>query len=531
MFDIIIKGATIVDGTGSEPFIGDVAVCGEKIVEVGILENAEAEKIIDGQGRVLTPGFIDVHSHGDAGTIVNPPAECKIRQGITTHIVGNCGGTPFPLRGYKKDEWIKYAEDHEIEITWDDAEGYLEALGKAKPSINTATFVGHSTIRAAVMGERDMAPTLDQMNEMKREVDKALDAGALGMSTGLIYKPGLFSTEEELSELMKRAAGRGGMYASHIRGEGDTLLSAIKEALNIGMNASCSVQIAHLKASAPRNWGKVKNAIDMIEKAKSSGLDVRFDKYPYTAGSTSLDTYLPRWTRGDGIEKMIEFLSDPETRDKIFEESDQEHDGAEKWASVIITSAECDEYRPYEGLNLVEIAEKTGMTVKNVFAEILIKSRAMADIVCFTQSQEDTDLALLHPLGLVCTDSGVWAPYGPLSRVKPHPRAYGTFPRFLNRYVKEEKKISMPEAVQKITKLSAERFNLKNRGVIRKDYYADLVLINWDKLKDTATYTEPHSYPEGIWGVFVNGRTVLLEGRRMGEGAGHVLRRTESGVC
>ncbi len=530
MFDILITGAEVIDGSGAPAFRADVAISGEVIVEVGDLTGAEAGRKIAATGLLLTPGFIDVHTHGDTSILVNPVAESKLRQGITTQIVGNCGSSAFPLKGERLSETRESLAKYDIVVDWDSAEGYFKRLKDARPAINVASLVGQGTIRASIMGDRDVPPNADELREMKAEVERAIVSGAIGLSTGLIYAPGYFASQEEITELARVAAQWSGLYASHIRGEGDTLLEAITEALAIGRDADCGVQVSHLKASAPRNWGKVRKAIDLIEAAEAGGLDVYFDKYPYTAGSTGLAIYVPRWARGEGVEKLIKYLRDPSERAKIFREADAENEGEEKWASIILISAECKEYRDFEGKNIKEIAEKLGRSIKDIFADILIKSRAGADIVCFTQSQEDTDLALIHRLGLVCTDSGVWAPYGPLSKIKPHPRAYGTFPRFFRQYVKEKKALTREAAVEKATGKSARRFGISKRGFIKKGCFADVVLLDWDSLRDTATYTDPHRYPEGIEGVLVNGALTLWRGKTTGLRAGKVLRKSGDSV-
>lgn len=524
MFDLIISGAEIIDGTGAPAFKADVAVTGEYIQEVGNLENNPAKERLDASGYVLTPGFIDVHSHGDVSILVNPQAESKIHQGITTKIIGNCGFSLFPLKGESLDEARRDMAPYEMTPEWDSAEGYFNKLEEIEPAINVACFVGHGTLRGAVMGEKDLPPDAEQMKEMKRLLEESMNAGAMGLSTGLIYAPSFFAGKEELTELSRVVSALNGFYASHIRGESDTLLEAVDEALAIGKDADCGVQVSHLKASAPRNWGKVKTAIEMIEKADSMGMDVAFDKYPYTAGSTGLSSYLPRWAIGQGVDQLVEFLQDPDTRKKIFRESDESNDGEKKWDSVMIIFAGCDEYRSHEGKSLQQIAEDTGNSIEDVFCDILIFSRANADIVCFTQSQDDTDLVLEHPMGLVCTDSGVWAPYGPLSRIKPHPRAYGSFPRFLKRYVKDKKALTREEAVHKITKQSAERFRIARRGVVSSGYYADLVLLDWEALEDKASYTDPHRYPVGVEGVVVNGVVSIQNGKNREKRNGKVLR-------
>jgi N-acyl-D-amino-acid deacylase len=524
LFDLIISHGAIVDGTGKSGFRGDIGIIDDHVAEIGDLKGASGKKQLDAEGLLVTPGFIDVHSHGDTGILVNPEAEAKIRQGITTQIVGNCGSSAFPWKGERLKEARENLAKYNLEPDWDSIEGYFKRLEDSKPAINAATFVGQGTIRASIMGEKDIRPDDAAMNAMKKEVAHAMEHGALGLSTGLIYSPGFFADQEEITQLMQVSAERKGLYSSHIRGEGDTLLEAIQEALEIGRDAGSGVQVSHLKASGPRNWGKVSKAIKMIEDMESKGLDVSFDKYPYTAGSTDLASYLPRWAQGEGTDRLMEMLQDPQTRSRIFKESDRQNEGEKKWSSVIIISAESDEYSPYDGKSVKEIADARNQSLEDAFCDLLLRSRAKADVVCFTQSQEETDLALLHRLGLVCTDSGVWSPYGPLSKIKPHPRAYGTFPRFFKYYVKDKKSLTCEEAVCKATGKSAKRFRLSKRGEIRKGYYADLVLLDWEALEDTATYMNPHQYPRGIKGVVVNGILTIWDGKHTGLRAGRALR-------
>ncbi|MBN1902133.1 amidohydrolase family protein, partial [Candidatus Sumerlaeota bacterium] len=477
MFDLIISNGIIVDGTAKPGYKEDIGIVGDKITEIGDLKNAEGKRRLEAKDMAVVPGFIDVHSHGDTGVIINPESESKIQQGITTQIVGNCGSSAFPWKGERLKEARENLAKYNLEADWDSIEGYFQKMEHAKPAINTATFIGQGTLRASIMGEKDIRPDESDMNAMKKEVVHAMEEGALGVSTGLIYSPGFFADQNELTELMKASAEKEGLYASHVRGEGDTLLEAIQEALEIGQNAACGVQVSHLKASGPRNWGKVSKAIRMIEDMESNGMDISWDKYPYTAGSTDLASYLPRWAQAEGTDALMKTLQDPQTRSRIFKESDRHNEGEKKWDSVIIIGAESDEYKPYEGKSVREIAELTNKSLEDTFCDLLHLSRAKTDVVCFTQSQEETDLALTHRLGLVCTDSGVWSPYGPLSRIKPHPRAYGTFPRFFKYYVKDQKSLSLEEAVSKATAKSAKRFRLAKRGEIQKGYYADLVIL------------------------------------------------------
>ena len=394
-----------------------------------------------------------------------------------------------------------------------------------KPALNIATFVGHGTIRGSVLGHEDRPPTLEETRTMVREVDEAMDAGALGLSTGLIYPPGLFADTREIVELQRAASAKGGMYASHVRGEGDTLLEAASEFLQVVRESDCPGQFSHIKASAPRNWGKVARVIEQIECLNASGGRVRFDKYPYIASSTSLASLLPRWARDGGRDQTLARLHDSRLHESICRESAANNEGKDGWDSIIICEAGAPEYQAFQGVSLGGVARQSGRSEEVVFIDLLIKGRLLTSICNFTMSQEETDLALLHPLGMVCTDAGLRAPYGPLSHTTPHPRAYGTFPKFFRDYVKERPLLKLEEAVAKVTSLPCDTFGFRNRGRIAKGYWADLLVIDWDNFADRATFAAPKQYCSGIDAIIVNGTLTLQHGEQTGDRAGQILRR------
>lgn len=532
MGNLIIRGGLLVDGTGSPPFEADVVIEGDKIADVirrnptppDLTGETDAE-IIDASGRLVMPGFVDVHSHSDINILIDPSGASKIRQGITTEIVGNCGYSAFPLAGPILEEEREAHAKYGFDIDWTDVDGYFSRLEAARPAFNLATFVGHGNVRGAVLGYEDRPATRSEMQAMEREVERAVEAGALGLSTGLIYAPGLFASTEELVELQKAAARRGGIYTSHVRGEGDTLLEAANEFFAVVENAACQGQFSHLKASGPRNWGKVKRVIEQAEQTNARGGRVRFDKYPYIASSTQLASLLPRWACDGGRDRTIERLQDPQLRGRIIREAAEHNEGRDGWASVLICEAGAPEFEKYQGLSIADAARDAGLDAGEMFAELLVRGRLTTSICNFTMSQEDTDLALLHPLGMVCTDAGCRAPHGPLSNDTPHPRAYGSFAKFFRDYVKERPLMTLESAVAKVTALPCDTFGLRGRGLVQVGYQADLLVIDWARFEDRSVFTSPHQFCDGLDAVVVNGVPTVVNGRETGQRGGRLLQR------
>lgn len=532
MFDIIIKNATIYDGTGADSYRGDIGISGETITDVvshevnsAGLSRAEAPIVIDAAGKIVTPGFVDVHSHSDFNIFANPEGESKLRQGITSEVVGNCGFSAFPLRGETLAEERESNAKVGVDVQWSSAGEYFNLVDELKPAFNIATFVGHGNIRGSVVGFADRPATDDEMRQMKREVEEAMEAGALGMSTGLIYTPGIFANEQEIIELQRAADPKHAMYASHVRGEGDTLLEAADEFMAVIDGAGCQGQFSHLKASGPRNWGKVKRVIEQIEAVNAKGGNVRFDKYPYVASSTGLASILPRWVHDGGRDAALERLNDPKLKDRIIKEAEAINEGKDGWDSVLICEAGTAEFEKYQGKNVGEVATELGFAKGEMFLEFLRRSKLTTSICNFTMSQDETDLAILHPLGMVCTDAACRAPYGPLSHDCPHPRAYGTFGKFFRDYVKERPLLKLQEAVRKVTSLPCETFGFAKRGEIKREYFADLLVIDWDRYHDKSRFADPHHYCEGIDAIIVNGTLTLQNEQQTGKRNGRILKR------
>jgi N-acyl-D-amino-acid deacylase len=529
VLDSKIEGATVLDGTGATGFRADVGVTGEAIVAVGDLSREPAGTTLRAAGLTLAPGFIDIHSHSDWRLWANRRAESKIRQGVTTEVVGNCGFSPAPVNPAFLEELRGFALylPEGMDFSWQSVEEYLSRLDRGGLALNVIQLVGHGTLRVATMGFARRKPTESELTHMKRLVAESLEGGAWGMSTGLIYAPGSYAETQEIVELSKIAARHRGFYASHIRGEGANLLNAIAEAIRIGREAGLPVEVSHLKAAGRANWGKVKEALALIAAARAEGLDVTADVYPYTASSTTLRTLLPGWVLEGGVKAMLERLSDPATRGRIRAEVEAGRTGGENlaanagWDGIMIAYAPS---RPEaEGKRLSALAREWGQAPFDVAMDLIRADQGKAYVVLFQLDEADLTVALADPHVMIGSDGSALSPGGELGRGRPHPRSYGTFPRVLARYWRDQRLLSLEQAVHKMTGLPAKKLGLKDRGIIRVGAKADLVVFNHKTVTDLATYEEPHRYPMGIEHVFVNGRFVIKAGEHTGSLPGRVL--------
>ncbi len=521
----------VLDGTGNPWFRADVAIKKGRIATVGNLASASADTTIDAKDMVVCPGFIDMHSHSDFTLLVNPLAESKVRQGVTTEVIGNCGGSAAPLNNILREDILKtmpMLEEAKLELTWSTMGEYISLMQSRGVALNVAPLVGNANIRIFVLGFENCLPTKNELEEMKKILAQTMEDGAFGMSSGLIYPPSCYADTEELVELAKMVAGYGGIYASHIRGEGFTLTNAVKEAIEIGERAGVPVEISHHKASGKANWGKVKQTLRMMEEARERGDNVTCDVYPYTAGSTGLDALLPPTAYEGGVEKLIERLRDPETRGKIkeemtrtSEEGEPDRLGRPEWDTIIISY--CKGHPDLEGKTIKEIAKEKSVDPFEFVFDLLIEEKASVGIVLFTMCEEDMRYVLSHRLSMVGSDSSARAPYGVLGKGKPHPRTYGTFPRILGRYVREEGVLNLENAIRKMTSLPAQKLKLRDRGLIREGMWADIVVMDPKRVIDQATYQKPHRYPKGIEYVLVNGKLVVEHGKHTKALPGRVL--------
>lgn len=526
MFDLVLKNGLIIDGAGNPWFKADVGIRDGRIIDVGQLQSQRADEVVDARGLVVAPGFIDMHAHSDFSLLINPLAESKVRQGITTEVIGNCGLSAAPLNDFLRKqlrETYPVIEEAKLKLNWSSMGEYLKQLEKNGIALNVASLVGNGNIRACVMEYDSRRASPSELEEMKRILAKSIEEGAFGLSSGLIYPPSCYADTKELIELCKVVAKHGGIYTSHIRGEGDTLISSAKEAIEIGTKSGAPVEISHHKASGKSNWGKVKRTLKMIDDARSRGVDVTCDVYPYVAGSTGLDAFLPVHAWAGGVEKLVQKLKNPETRQQLRHEMEQASlFKPDSWNTIMI--AYCKGHREYEGKTIAQIAEQKKTDPLDLVFDLLIEEKASVQIVIFSMLEKDMRTVLKHPVSMIGSDSSSTAPYGVLAKGKPHPRTYGTFPRVLGEYVRKTKLLTLEEAIRKMTSFPAQKLGLNDRGLIRKGMAADIAIFDPEKILDKATYEKPHQYPDGIKHVIVNGKPVIAEGKHTQQLPGKALR-------
>lgn len=519
MYDLILEGALVYDGLGNPPRYIDIGIKGERIAKVGDLIKVSCQKRIKLSGLSVSPGFIDIHSHSDVYYFLDPQAQCKIRQGVTTEVIGNCGSSAAPLYGEfkaaRKKEWKPLG----IRIRWGSFREYIDLLRDSGIAVNVVPLVGHGNIRGAVKGYSTSAITKRDMGKMQKLLNNAMEEGAMGLSSGLIYTPGMYTDTRELIELVKIAARFKSIYTSHIRGEGDTLLDAIKEAIIIASDTGVKVEISHLKTSGKRNWPKLREAFNVIEDAISHGIDITCDRYPYIASNTDLDTLLPDWfhkmkyiERKDWINNRQDELID--VLKNILKDDWQER--------VMIGRVKNRKNRWAEGLFISEVSKRLKLGSERIVLELLKGVDFQVQAIFFNMCEKNLIKILKKPYVMIGSDSSLRTMKGILKMGHPHPRTFGTFPRVLARYTGKGR-LSMKEAIHKMTGMPARKLALKGRGRISEGAYADIVIFNSKKIKDKATYEKPYQYPEGIEFVIVNGEIVLDKGVRTSKLPGKVL--------
>lgn len=523
MNDLRLTGALVVDGTGAPARVADVAIADGRIVALGPDATAPATRARALDGLVLAPGFVDIHTHVDFTLPRYPRAASMVRQGVTTLVGGNCGFSPFPVAGGREADLRDLGAfiDAGLAWDWDDADGYLARVGALPLACNLAQLVGHGSVRVAVMGFEPRAPTESELDRMCGYVDDALRAGAVGLSTGLVYVPCSHASTQEvvvLARVAARYAPR--FFATHVRNEGDRVVDAVAEALEVGDAAGIAVQLSHHKAMGRDNWGTVHRTLAMIDGARDRGLDVAADQYPYVAASTTLSTLLPSWARDDGLDGMLALLDDPDSRAAVARTvaagaSDYDLD------QVMISAVPDGTNAGAAGHMLVDVARAAGEQPIDTVLRLLADERDRVQMIAFGMDEDDVRTVMAHPQVAIASDG--WT-LDPSEGGVPHPRSYGTYARVLGRYVREHGVLALEEAVRKMTSLPASRIGLHDRGVIRVGARADLVVFDPRHVGDRATFDAPHRFAAGVHLVIVNGRSVIDDGIDTGAEAGMVLR-------
>jgi N-acyl-D-amino-acid deacylase len=541
-FEILIKNGFLIDGAGNPWFKADVGISKGKIVQIGRLGTFKADKVIDASGLVVSPGFIDIHTHSDLALLINPRAESKVRQGVTTEVIGNCGSSAGPVRketlSFVKDEWEPEAKA--VEWNWSSLGDYLNRLKEQGVSVNVASFVGHGTVRTAVMGVKKRKPTSGELREMKTLVAQAMKEGAFGLSSGLVYLPGCFAATSELIELCKVVAEYDGLYTSHTRGERETIIDALKEAIEIGEQAGVPVQVSH---NCPKYGahGRFREQSEIYETARTRGVDVTFDNDAHTDFNPSLSLVLPQWAQAGGNRKITERLKDPELREKIKREIIEDSFPGpgyvglvkhQRWDRIFLFS--CGKNKKLIGKSFKEIGTIRGVDPFDAYLDLLVEERGNVSGLFYYIDEEDIRTVMQHSLMMVCSDGSALATYGVLRKINGYsPCSYGEYPYILERYVREERILSLPEAIRKMTSFPAQKLGLRDRGLLREGIWADIVIFDPKTVKDRATSRYPyhfplpnfpHKYPKGIQQVLVNGEIVVEKDTHRGVLPGKVLR-------
>jgi dihydroorotase/N-acyl-D-amino-acid deacylase len=528
-FDIVIRHGHMIDGSGSPWYAADLGIRDGKIAAIGELGEAKSRRVIDAQERVVAPGFIDMLGQSELSILIEPRLPSKIYQGITTEITGE-GGSVAPLNDTLAAADRDYYAHYHVTPDWRTLREYFARIEKQGMGINLATYVGATQVRRIVLGEDDVQPTPEQLERMKELVREAMRDGAVGVSSSLMYAPAPYAKTEELIALAREAARMGGIYATHVRNESTGILPALQEAVRIGREAKVPVEIWHLKVAGKRNWGRMGEAVSEINKARAEGVDVAADTYAYPAWANSLSSYIPPWAHDGGDGKLVDRLRDPQTRARLRNELvtpsaawDNEWDGVPGPEAILIGQVQNPQLQPLVGKTIADIATMQSKDPMDALFDLLIEDKGFTRGISFGMNEADIVLALQQPWVSIDNDYEGVSPDGALSKDYVHPRAYGTFPRILRRYVREEKKLSLAEAIRKFSSLPAQRLRLGDRGILKVGLWADVVIFDPEKVRDRATFEQPHQLSEGMDYVLVNGVPVIEQGKMTGALPGKVL--------
>jgi dihydroorotase/N-acyl-D-amino-acid deacylase len=529
--DIVIHGGHIIDGTGNPWYVGDIAITNGRIVEIGKIPGGIAKRVIEAKGLVVAPGFIDMLGQSETALLIDNRSVSKLAQGITSEITGE-GGSIAPQNALTIAAAQPSLDPYHLKIAWSTLDEYWQRLAKKGAPINIGTYVGAAQVREAVLGDVNRAPTPAELEKMKALVEQAMQQGALGISTALIYPPGHYAKTEELIELAKVAARYGGIYATHMRSEGQNEVAAVREALRIGQEAGLPVEIFHLKVSGKGRAGKMIEIVRMIQEARDRGQDVTADMYPYLAGATALASSLPPWVADGGLNKLLERLHDPAVRQKI--KTEMSSTGERTWenlyldsggaAGVMVASVVNPDLKQYAGKTVAEIAQVQKKDPLDALMDFVLADKGLSGALYFIASEEDLQTGLRQPWTSIGLDANELSLDGPLFEPHTHPRAFGSMPRFLGHYVRDLQLLPLEQAIRKITSLPAQREHLVGRGLIKEGFFADITIFNPDAIIDKATYIEPAQLPEGVSYVLVNGQVAFENGKATGAMAGKPLK-------
>jgi N-acyl-D-amino-acid deacylase len=529
--DIVIHGGRIIDGTGNPWYVGDLAITDGRIVAIGKIPSGVAKRVIEANGMVVAPGFIDMLGQSETALLIDNRSVSKLAQGITSEITGE-GGSIAPQNALTIAAAQPSLDPYHLKIDWTTLDEYWQRLAKKGTPINIGTYVGAAQVREAVLGDVNRAPTPEELGKMKALVEQAMQQGALGISTALIYPPGHYATTEELIELAKVAARYGGIYATHMRSEGQNEVAAVREALRIGEEAHLPVEIFHLKVSGKSRAGKMIDIVRMIQQARDRGQDVTADMYPYLAGATALASSLPPWVADGGMDKLLERLRDPAVRQRI--KTEMSATGERTWENlyldsggaqgVMVASVVNPELKQYTGKTVAEIAQAQKKDPLDALMDFVLADKGLSGALYFIASEEDLQTGLRQPWTSIGLDANELSLDGPLFEPHTHPRSFGSMPRFLGHYVRDLQLMPLEQAVRKITSLPAQREHLVGRGLIKEGFFADITIFDLDSIIDKATYTQPAQLAEGVKYVIVNGQVAFENGKATGAMAGKALK-------
>lgn len=529
-YDVIIRNGTIYDGGGKKPFVADVAIQGDSIAAIGKLKRDHGKTEIDARGLAVSPGFINMLSWATESLIQDGRSQSDIRQGVTLEIFGE-GESAGPLNDAMKKDAVEQQGDIKYDVRWTTLGEYLDYLVARGISPNVASFVGATTVRVHEIGYANRPPTPEELARMKNLVRAAMEEGALGVGSSLIYAPAFYAKTDELIELCKAAALYGGIYISHMRSEGNRLLEALDELITISREAKIPAEVYHFKAAGQSNWNKLDAAIAKIENARSEGLSITADMYNYTAGATGLDAAMPPWVQEGGLKDWIARLKDPAIRERVKREMSTPTDQWENFFlaagspdKILMVGFKSEKLKPLTGKTLAEVAKMRGTSPQETAMDLVIEDNSRIDTVYFLMSEENVRKQLKLPWVSFDSDAASLAPEGPFLKSNPHPRAYGNFSRLLGKYVRDEKVLPLEEAVRRLTSLPAQNLKLQKRGALMKGNFADVVIFDPAKIQDHATFEKPHRYSTGVLHVFVNGIQVLKDGEHTGTTPGRVVR-------